>query len=344
MNGRYQHYLSLKATHPHKHTCELAAQMAISEAELLMCRLGQDTVQLRPDFTALLHGLSQVGEIKNITRNRYAIHKQIGCYDNLRLGQHGIVLNPRELDLRLFPAQWHCAFAVDEQTPQGLRHSIQIFDNQGDAVLSVFTTDHTNLTAWRELISQCSVRKHRELDLHTPLSLLPTNDNDINEQDLESEWRAMTDVHQFFGLLKKHGVSRQQAFRSVGTDLACQVDNDAVLHILTQAEKAQNEIMIFVASRGCVQIFTGAVDKVTAKDEWIYVESRAFSWQLHSSEIAESWVTRKPTREGFVTSLELFAADGTQIAQLYGQRTEGTPEQNTWREQIDSVMNTGVAA
>jgi putative hemin transport protein len=64
MNGRYQHYLSLKTTHPQKHTSELAAQMAISEAELFFCRLGQDVVQLRPDFTALLHGLSLVGEIK----------------------------------------------------------------------------------------------------------------------------------------------------------------------------------------------------------------------------------------------------------------------------------------
>ncbi|MEY8713049.1 hemin transporter [Mangrovibacter phragmitis] len=342
MNGRYQHYLSLKTTHPQKHTSELAAQMAISEAELFFCRLGQDVVQLRPDFTALLHGLSLVGEIKNITRNPYAIHKLVGRYDNLRLGQHGIVLNPRALDLRLFPAQWHCAFAVDEQTTQGLRRSIQIFDNQGSAVLSVFTTEHTDLNAWSELISECSLRKHRELDLR-PYPV-PLHSGAVNAQALEHEWRAMTDVHQFFSLLKNHEVSRQQAFRAVGADLACLVDNDAVQQILVQAEKAQNEIMIFVASRGCVQIFTGPVDKVTAANKQLHVANPAFSLQLNMHNIAETWVTRKPTREGFVTSLELFAADGTQIAQLYGQRSEGMPEQLIWREQIDAVMNTGVAA
>jgi hypothetical protein len=43
--------------------------------------------------------------------------------------------------------------------------------------------------------------------------------------------------------------------------------------------------------------------------------------------------TTLPVQLGdFVTSLELFAADGTQIAQLYGQRSEGTPEQKRWRE------------
>ena len=38
-----------------------------------------------------------------------------------------------------------------------------------------------------------------------------------------------------------------------------------------------------------------------------------------------------------MTSLELYAADGSQIAQLFGQRTEGTPEQQQWRDQIDAL-------
>jgi putative hemin transport protein len=45
-------------------------------------------------------------------------------------------------------------------------------------------------------------------------------------------------------------------------------------------------------------------------------------------------VTRKPTSDGHVTSVELFAKDGTQIAS-YGQRSEGHPEQAQWRAQVD---------
>ncbi len=60
--------------------------------------------------------------------------------------------------------------------------------------------------------------------------------------------------------------------------------------------------------------------------------------------IAESWITRKYTKDGYVTSLELFAADGTQIAQLYGQRTEGEPEQQQWRTQIDALQSKGLTA
>jgi hypothetical protein len=52
-------------------------------------------------------------------------------------------------------------------------------------------------------------------------------------------------------------------------------------------------------------------------------------------------VTRKPTSDGHVTSVELFAKDGTQIAQLYGQRSEGHPEQAQWRQQVDRLTPKG---
>jgi putative hemin transport protein len=93
-----------------------------------------------------------------------------------------------------------------------------------------------------------------------------------------------------------------------------------------------------------VQIFTGQIKSVRPHGEWINIFNSRFTMHLIESAIAESWVTRKPTKDGFVTSLELFAADGTQIAQLYGQRTEGQPEQNQWREQVAALSSEGVAA
>ncbi len=48
-------------------------------------------------------------------------------------------------------------------------------------------------------------------------------------------------------------------------------------------------------------------------------------------------VTRKPTKDGFVTSLEVFDTQGNQIIQMYGQRIEGTPEQIEWSKQILSI-------
>jgi len=47
--------------------------------------------------------------------------------------------------------------------------------------------------------------------------------------------------------------------------------------------------------------------------------------------IAEAWRVRKPTRDGMVTSLELFAGDDELIAQLFGKRKPGQEESKWWR-------------
>lgn len=74
----------------------------------------------------------------------------------------------------------------------------------------------------------------------------------------------MTNVHQFFQLLQKYNVKRQQIFAAVSDELAYQVDNHALYQILHSAFNQQNEIMIFVGSLGCMQIFTGCIQKLAA--------------------------------------------------------------------------------
>ncbi|MFT4274624.1 MAG: ChuX/HutX family heme-like substrate-binding protein [Pantoea sp.] len=337
-NQIYQQYLSLKAEFPEKYARDLAALIGIDEAQLCEARIGHDAQALSSDFPALLQALEAAGEIRSITRNEYAVHEQSGVFTNLQPAGHAwIVLNPRDLDLRLLPSAWNSAFALREQSARGERQSLQIFDRYGDAVLKIYTTDHTDMAAWQALLARFvrPAPAPRER-LPVPVAEMPRGDAGDGSR-LDAEWRVMTDVHQFSGLLKRHNVSRQQAFRAVGDDLARQVSNDALGKILTRVRHDGNEIMIFVSNRGCTQIFTGVIEKLMQKDGWINVFNPDFTLHLMSDRIGESWVTCKPGADGFVTSLELFATDGTQIAQLYGQRTEGEPEQTRWREQISSL-------
>ena len=328
---------------PAKYARDLAAEQGISEAEYTQARTGKDAVRLKSEIPQILAALEQAGETKCICRNEYAVHEQKGAFTNQHIGTHaGLVLNPRALDLRLFINQWACAFSLHEQTARGERRSIQFFDHQGDALLKVYATEQTNLTAWNEIITRFTDTAPQ------PLLIAPPPENNttpaVDASELEKSWRAMTDVHQFFTLLKKHNLSRQQAFRLVADDLACQVSNDTLPRLLDTVVQAGNEIMIFVGNRGCVQIFTGPLDNATPGHGWLNIFNPRFTLHLRDSAIAESWITRKPTADGHVTSLELFAADGTQIAQLYGQRTEGQPEQSRWRTQMDAITRTGNAA
>ena len=339
----FQRYKQLKADHPKKYARDLAELLGVSEAELTHARTAEDAVALRPDFKTLLADLEAVGETKSITRNAFAVHEQIGRYENLHLGGHaGLILNPRALDQRLFPQQWKSAFALHEETTRGERYSIQIFDAHGDAILKIYATPATDMAAWHALIADFRLAE-------TPdLAVTPVEPAALNLQPdraaIEQDWRAMTNVHQFFGLLKRHNISRQQAFRAVPEDLAQRVENSALGELLLQAQQDGNEIMIFVGNRGCVQIFTGVIEKLMPMENWLNIFNPTFTLHLMENTIAESWITRKPTADGIVTSLELFAADGTQIAQLFGQRTEGEPEQARWREQIARLSGQGAAA
>ena len=335
----WQRYQATKAASTAKYARDIAAEMGISEAELTEARQGYDAIRLQDDARAILAALEAVGETKCLCRNEYAVHEQVGEFTHQHLSGHaGLVLNPRALDLRLFLSQWASAFHLDDNG----RQSVQFFDPHGDALLKVYTTENTDMAAWDALIAGHTQQSPAPLAIR-PAEVLKYADA-ADGTALENEWRAMTDVHQFFGLLRKYNLSRQQAFRLVSDELACRIDNRTLPGLLETIRQDGNEIMIFVGNRGCVQIFTGALEKVAPLRGWLNIFNTAFTLHLREESVDEIWVTRKPTSDGHVTSVELFAKDGTQIAQLFGQRSEGHPEQAQWRAQVDRLTTEGLLA
>ncbi|WP_347253779.1 hemin-degrading factor [Leminorella grimontii] len=336
----YDRYLQAKQQHPEEFARDLAKRLSVSEAELTHARVGHDARRLNgDDVRALLAALESVGETKAITRNEYAVHEQVGTYANQHLSGHaGLILNPYALDLRLFLNHWRFAFTLTEQTARGERRSIQFFDEYGDALHKVYMTENTDASAWQKVIDTFLQDDNPALTLLTAEPAKSEKAQKIDELAIDREWREMTDVHQFFTLLRKHNVTRQQAFAAVDNDLARRVDNQSLRQLLDMAKRDANDIMVFVGNRGCVQIFTGKIERVVPHGRWLNIFNREFVLHLIEDDIVESWITRKPTKDGVVTSLELFAADGTQIAQLYGQRTEGKPEQSQWRTQLDTLL------
>ncbi|WP_392430700.1 hemin-degrading factor [Yersinia sp. HM-2024] len=344
----YQQYLNTKHTHSELSSRDLAQRLNISEAELMYARVGEDAERLNINATLLLSELETVGVTRSVTSNPHAVHQLVGEYKNLRLHGHlGLILNPRALDLRLFFRHWNTIFSLRETTAQGEQLSIQCFDFQGNAIHQIYCTKETNQAAWQTLIAKYRMTDNPRLELQH-VDVQPNVEPAINGSIIDAEWRKMNDIHQFFMLLKRHNISRQQAFRAVGDDLAYQVDNQAVIHILKAAQARLNEIMLFVGNSGCMQIFTGAIEQCSALAEhqlaggqWVNVSNSRFDLQLNQQAIAESWVTRKPTQDGFVTSLELLDECGKHIVQIFGQRSEGQPEQNQWHQQLTELPPIG---
>lgn len=89
--------------------------------------------------------------------------------------------------------------------------------------------------------------------------------------------------------------------------------------------------MVFVGNAGLVQIHTGPVRNIQIMGPWLNVLDADFNLHLRQDHIAQTWLVRKPTSAGLVSSLELFDATGNSIAMFFGARKPDHPELGAWR-------------
>lgn len=325
---------------------DAADALGISEAELVASRCGDGVVRLVDDPRALIAALPELGPVKAITRNHHCVHEKVGRYDQISFtGAMGLVVN-HDIDLRLFLGHWRSAFLVPSVGPDGrTRQSIQFFDQDGTAVHKVFETAGSDLPAFAGIASRFAHSSQSPEHRVTPLPPAAADrpDNAIPVADLEAGWRALEDTHDFFGLLRSHQVGRQQAFRLVSDDLAAQAPREAVDRVLVQAAAQGVPIMVFTGNPGCIQIHTGPVERVETRGPWLNVLDPGFDLHLRRDRIAAAWLVRKPTVDGIVTSLELFAADGSCFCQLFGARKPGIAEDPAWRALVEAACTEGVA-
>ena len=138
-------------------------------------------------------------------------------------------------------------------------------------------------------------------------------------------------------LLKRFAVTRTQALRLVGREFAERLAPTAYRGAIQRAAETGVPIMVFVGNAGCIQIHSGPVHRVVEMDRWFNVMDPEFNLHLSEAGVAEVWLTRKPTRDGVVTCVELFDASGKDIAFLFGKRKPGIPELEEWRSLAESA-------
>jgi putative hemin transport protein len=95
--------------------------------------------------------------------------------------------------------------------------------------------------------------------------------------------------------------------------------------------------MCFLHSKGVVQIHTGEIKNLKFFNEWYNIMDPKFNLHLNMSGVAETWIVKKPTVDGIVTSLELFDEKGDLITYFFGARKPGKPELEEWRAIIEEV-------
>jgi len=337
-------WAQFRAENPQVRIRDAAAKLGTSEAELLATEIGETVVRLNEDFPELLQELHTLGRIMALTRNDEIVHERKGEYKNVEImnghGKMGLVLGD-DIDLRIFFAGWHFGFAVTSESPRGAARSFQFFDRDGTAVHKVFLTDASDLAAYENLVGKYR-RDDRSRTINVspkPEKLADKPDAEIDVEEFRRAWAELKDTHDFFPLLKKFGVGREQALRLADREMAFTVAADAYKYVLEKASETKLPIMIFVGNDGIIQIHTGEIKNVTEARDWFNVMDERFNLHINQSEIASTWIVRKPTADGVVSSLEIFNRQGKNIALFFGKRKPGIPEKAEWRELLATIQS-----
>lgn len=286
------------------------------------------------DLRDLMMRMGELGPVMAVTRNEAAVHEKEGVYQNITHGdQIGLVLG-EAIDLRLLYDKWAFGYAVEERIGSDTRHSFQFFDACGDAIHKIYLREGADTLAFEALCDAWAapIQIPGETVLPHPAGSAPERpDEAVDVEALRAGWRSMTDTHQFFGLLKKHKLSRTQAFRLIGNEFAVPLLTNTPARLLQAVAATGQEIMVYVGNSGCIQIHTGRVRDIQRMGDWINVLDPGFNLHLREDLVAQAWLVKKPSADGIVTSIELFDAAGEFIAYFFGKRLPGLPETTGWR-------------
>lgn len=303
----------------------------------------------------VLKALEPCGPVMALTRNASTVHEKTGIYTQLSAsGEPGMQVGlavGEDIDLRLFFAGWHAAYAVQEASAHGgstVLRSLQFYNRAGRAVHKVFAREATDLAAWGALVARFACTADVDvaalLGFDAPAPRMPVSvppDSSVDVPALQAAWAAMQDTHEFFSVIKNAGAERQQSFRLVQERFAWPLAKDSVTQLLNEASFAGTPIMVFVSSGGCIQIHSGPVQRVepmtTPTAEWINVLDTGFNLHMRTDMIANVWLVEKPTSDGTVTSVEVFDAYGDLMAMFFGARKPGKPELAPWRALATSL-------
>lgn len=321
---------------------DAAAELGVSEAELVASLVGDTATRLTADPVGLVHALPEVGRCMALTRNESCVSEVRGRYGGVSLGAHAGQVIGEHIDLRVFLDHWRHMFAIDEPDPQRAgerRRSIQVFDRAGTAVHKIYLEPDSDARTWDAIVAA------RAEAAAGPAAIEPAQprrteqpDAEIDREGLVAGWDAMTDTHEFFHLLARFGATRTQALRLAGESRARAVGNDAIEHVLHDAAETGERRMIFVGNPGCIQVFSGTVNRIVRGGPWLNILDPGFNLHLRADRIASSWVVAKPTRAGTVWSLELFDRDGETIALVFHKRDDRElPDDPQFRALLDRL-------
>jgi putative hemin transport protein len=326
---------------------DAAKELGTSEVQLLATKLGEKIIRLQGPWPELLKSFSSLGRVMSLTRNDACILEHKGSFQDVGIvgeGAHAMATVIGPIESRVFFAAWGFAFAAIEEKSDRILKSIQVFDKAGDAITKIYLQEKSNEEAFQKIIDDFrSADQNPELEVNAYPKEVFTGPSD-REAFLKG-WSQLQDTHEFSRLIKTHNVHRYDAVEIAGGKFSYQVDASVSPRLILEAAASSKfPIMIFAGNRGNLQIHQGKVRTIRVLDQghgapqqWLNVLDPDFNMHLRMDFVHTAWVVKKPTKDGHVTSVELFDRDKNFIVQFFGLRKPGIPEREEWRGIIEKL-------
>lgn len=319
---------------------DLAEKLGISEAQLVAADTGRGVMRIAAHPDRLMPAVETLGEVMALTRNASCVHEKVGAYANYHPGEHAAMVLAPQIDLRIFPSWWVTAFAVEKETENGLRRSLQVFDAAGDAVHKIHLREGSDLGAWNRIKAELATgdtSDMQEVAGRTPPEAPKTR---TDKRDLLfEEWGKLTDTHQFLRLCSKLRMNRLGAYRMPDNPFVRQLDTSAADRMLQGVRDRGIHFMFFVGNRGCIQIHSGPVGTLKEMGPWQNILDPGFDMHLRRDHLAEVYAVEKPTQRGMALSVEAFDRDGTVIFQAFPMAKEDNDHRPEWRKLVDGLAS-----
>lgn len=343
----WQSYQAKKAETPMLFPTEGAIALGVSEFELLLS--SPHSRYLGENCREMLLELHTLGVVESIVRNEFCVHEKQGVYRNLEIGKvMGLALGEGDgLDLRIFMQKWKHMLAIINPDKKNPSYCIAFFDQNGHAINKAFLTkfDDEILTIWQNLTDKYAKTAPNNIEI---LSILPQDEwifhplNDEDKQNFGKDWLAMTDVHQFHGILGKYELDRASGYVQAPDGMTTAVRPDVIEALLEKLTSEQVNSMIFVGNTGLVQIFAGALHHVKRMGDWINIMDKkqtGFTMHLKDKALSQVWFIKRPHNDGFTSAFEGFDKKGNSILAIFGERHEGQAQDPKWQALAQSLAD-----
>lgn len=313
---------------------DAARELGVAAVELLASDCGHTVTRLEGSWADFIKELPKLGRVLCVTRNDAFTHERFGEFRSIEFfDQIGVVLG-EDIDLRLMMQHWRYGFASEETTPKGIWKSFLFFDAAGTEIHKITLQREGSEAAYEALKERFTSRDQSPTQPLEKLAPRPPElpDPEIDVAGFREAWLALEDTVHFTDILRSFRVRREQGLRLAPPGYTRQVGLDSVRLTLEAVASMRLPVMIFVRSSGCIQINSGPISQVKMfGQDLLNILDQEFNLHVRLPVIHSAWVVTKPTIDGNITSLEVFDANGENVALFFGKRGYGKPERPQWK-------------